>query len=219
MIERFVRDAAGKDEAVVKQLANYEHFSGLLEEGRKAFSDLEHCWGHQSKEAMLAKQVVALTSEVKDLKKMKQNLQVNAQNNANKDKDKQQQARKCFNCGEVGQIAKDCPKPKKQCNGNSNGNGNTNGTKGLPPEVLKWAAPKDGEPMKNNYGGKTYHWCSKCKQGKGQWQDSHPEEQHVVGFAKQQKKAMPVGQIHESPTEVITINQDVGVLGCWFDLE
>jgi hypothetical protein len=37
--------------------------------------------------------------------------------------------------------------------------------------------PKEGEPITKEVDGKTYYWCTKCRDGKGQWA-LHKEEDH-----------------------------------------
>jgi hypothetical protein len=45
----------------------------------------------------------------------------------------------------------------------------------------KKIAPKGNEPTKTDRGGRTYHWCSKCRDGKGMW-SLHPTEEHKKDF-------------------------------------
>ncbi len=50
-----------------------------------------------------------------------------------------------------------------------------------------FVAPKiHGEMRQHN--GKTYNWCTKCRQGSGQWVSTHDSTTHIDGFRPQQRR-------------------------------
>jgi hypothetical protein len=50
----------------------------------------------------------------------------------------------------------------------------------------KKLAPKDGESTTKNVDGKTYHYCKKCRCGKGMWV-LHKESDHTDNYANKSK--------------------------------
>ena len=86
-------------------------------------------------------------------------------------------------------------KVKSQNNNDNSGNGNDNNnddsnSRKPPATTSKWREipPKDGEPTTKVVKGKTFHWCSKCRGGKGLWQSTHKTDTHDPSKSKHRKQ-------------------------------
>ncbi|MHA7927731.1 MAG: G protein-coupled receptor family protein, partial [Marinobacter sp.] len=67
------------------------------------------------------------------------------------------------------------PSPR---NGRQNDRKRNNGrSKSKQPEWMT-TAPKSGDPSTKTVDGRTYHWCAKCRYGKGRWTPSHGTAEH-----------------------------------------
>ena len=176
-VESFLKEAAGKDKAVVMNMPNFIHFEHLLEKAKESYLNLQHQWG-PSKDAMkgpetaLLNQLKALTGKVD---KLDQQLKM-----------------------------KGTPDPKDN-DGGKGGNGNGKGksrrgkqdkdkeTPTPPPsdadKQKKWLPPKDGEPKTKTMFNKTWHWCAKCNKGKGRWNRSHLTEAHKDNFQRESSES------------------------------
>jgi hypothetical protein len=63
---------------------------------------------------------------------------------------------------------------------NNNNNNNTNRTGFVHQEWMFVPPSTSGETQQ--YNNKTFTWCTKCRQGKGQWVSAHDSNTHVDGF-------------------------------------
>ena len=183
-VEKFLRDSAGKDKAAIAQMNNYIDYDTLLTEGKEAYADLTDQWGpakaaKEAPNALLSK-FKALESKLDQALTKQNNNNSSSTNNGGRNNGK----RKCFNCGSEDHLAKDCPK-KKDTNTNKSNNG---GGGNDDDDFRNLPAPKEGEPTKKQIkGGKTIYYCSKCRRGKGVWNDTHETADHVNGWVKQNK--------------------------------
>ncbi len=91
----------------------------------------------------------------------------------------QSSGRKCFKCGDPGHLANKCPTLDKD-----KGEDKTSGKKGKKGKKPRWReqAPQGGAPQTITKGEgvdrKTWHWCTKCRGGKGLWH-SHTTANHT----------------------------------------
>ena len=190
-VDVFIKDSAGKDEKVVKQLSNFVHWSDLLEEGKEKFLGLQKQWGPAkdggpNTAAMLSKlsaQVASLNQQLKAKSPAS-----NGSGNGNGNGSNQNKELKCFKCGKPGFTKKTCPdcNPNRDAS-NNNGNNNSGGGNGN-SSGGKWAAPKDGEPTQKTVNGVLFKWCQKCRGGKGHWNKTHSTDEHKENFFKDKKK-------------------------------
>ena len=103
----------------------------------------------------------------------------NNNNGGNNNRNSNGGARTCYNCGDTGHIAKNCP--KKKADGEKNDGGGKSDEKKekdwrhVPPNSSK------GEGKEKTVDGKVYKWCGKCRQNKGLWTVGrylHSTEEH-----------------------------------------
>ena len=144
-VHAFVKESAGKTKAVVASMPNRIHFSDLFNEGKQLRRKLTNSgkW-RPSKNAASPSPEQALLSTVKQLNAKV--AQLKAKPAGSNDKDDSKSKRKCFNCGSEKHLVSNCPEKNKGGSNNKNfsppagGNG-------------KWAASKDGEPLKKMIDG------------------------------------------------------------------
>jgi hypothetical protein len=172
-VETFIKESAGKDDAVVRSMPNYIHFMHLLAEGKLKSRMLTKL---SAQVAMLNQKLRAMTANPK----------------ADTGTPGTEEGIHCFACGKPGYTKKNCPACKAKHEANAAQNGNANAT---PPSgsAGKWAAPKDGEPTEKMIDGVKYYYCGKCRRGKGKWNKNHTTEQHQVGFLKENKSSSDTG--------------------------
>jgi hypothetical protein len=177
-VEKFIRDSAGKDEAVVKAMPNLVTYVMLLEEAKQLFVSLTKVWGpsKQVKEpapSALAAQLDKMNSQLVALKKSTEKYK----------KDKKAETRKCFNCNKVGHLAPDCPESKR-----NRDKGKKDGKVGEDSGQENWKfSKKDSEGTTKIVDGVTYQWCGKCRKGQGVWNLKHTTDQHIDGYHKKQR--------------------------------
>jgi hypothetical protein len=210
-VETFIKESAGKDDAVVRSMPNYIHFLHLLDEGKQKSMNLQHKWGptkdaEPSQAAMLTK----LTAQVATLN---QKLRATtATPKADTGTPGTKEGLHCFACGKPGYTKKNCPACKAKREANAAQNGNANAT---PPtgSAGKWVAPKDGEPTEKMIDGVKYYYCAKCRRGKGKWNKNHTTEQHQVGFLKENKSSSDTGSANLAETSI-----SQGLYSAWSSL-
>ena len=87
------------------------------------------------------------------------------------DKDKNPQARKCYNCGSPDHYKKQCPQ-KKAAGGSRSGK--KSGGKG--GDKKKWVNENKDGKTKLKKDDTTYYWCKTCGYGKCCWVNLHKLE-------------------------------------------
>jgi Zinc knuckle len=200
-VEKFIRDSAGKDEAVVKAMPNLVTYIMLLEEAKQLFVSLTKVWGpsKQAKEpapSALAAQLEKMNSQLVALKKT-----------AERDKKQKEETRKCFNCNKVGHLAQDCPESKR-----NRDKGKKDGKAGEGNGQDNWKfVKKDSEGTTKVVDGVTYHWCSKCRKGQGVWNMKHTTDQHIDGYRKKQRDQTQAQQGTSSNLAIVPSCRD------WFE--
>jgi hypothetical protein len=90
---------------------------------------------------------------------------------------------KCYNCGEMGHMANDCHKPKRN-KGERKTNHESRNDNGIRKNrrhqgMARWKLekPKSGEKEEKTVEGKKYYWCAKCNN----WTPTHNTSQHTGG--------------------------------------
>lgn len=194
-IEQFISETAGKTQAAINSMKRADRITyiDLLEEGKNKYNNLSNVWG-PAKSHKEDNQLAGLTAKIGRIEsKVDQALTLsngsggigNGGGGGNRS-DK----RRCFNCNEEGHFAKDCPKPKKPNSNGGNGGGGNNGKEGnKSADNWRHSAPKDGEPTTKKVDGTTFHFCPKCRRGKGVWTSTHSAAEHKEGFHKDKKDA------------------------------
>ena len=86
---------------------------------------------------------------------------------------------KCYECNKMGHYFSDCPQQQ------SSSKSDTVSSKKKKKKFIKWreVAPASGSPttltIETNVVTQTYHWCTKCRNGRGLWSTSHTNETHT----------------------------------------
>ena len=180
-VEAFLKEAAGKDKAVVLAMPNCIHFSHLLDSAKDSYMNLLPQWG-PSKDAIdgpetaLLTQLKALTGKVD---KLDQQLKM---------RDKQDNDKEASN-----PPASESDRKKK------------------------WLPPKDGEPKTKTMFNKTWHWCSKCNNGKGRWNRSHLTEAHKDNFQRESSESSDSNSTAPGG-HTAQVDSDDDALGQWLTL-
>ena len=186
-VEKFLRDSAGKEAAVIAKMPDRITFRDLLAEGKTSYNNLQHKWGPAKSAkkdpvtAMMGK-IDAMENKLNQALTSKGNGGGNTGGGAKSSDNGGAKKRKCWNCGSEDHLSTDpaCPKYEKPADKGSD--------KKNDKEFLNWPAPAENQPKKKTVDGKTYYYCSKCGRGKGRWNDTHPEDKHENGWMKNNKK-------------------------------
>ena len=180
-VEAFLKESMGKDRSAVAAMPDRIHFSDLLEEAKEMFTNLQEKWGAtpaKPKEDAMMAQLKAMTAKVDKITNQLKGKPTPAE--TTQGGGGSGRARRCFKCGSLDHIKKDCPKESNPDGKNEGGGGNNCKN--------KWPPPKDGEPHQKTVNGKTWKWCQKCANGQGRWNLTHKTAAHKDGFRREQNQ-------------------------------
>ena len=118
-VENFIRETAGKDEAVIHSMPDAITYIVLLEEAKSVFTNMSKIWGPSK--AAKENGPAAFTAQLQKL-----DAKITALQNKNGANTEKKETRKCFHCHEVGHISRNCPKKNQNKSGNSNNNNGGN---------------------------------------------------------------------------------------------
>jgi hypothetical protein len=173
-IEEFLDEANGMEPASVMTLANYIHFSDLLDDAKQMYINLSHKWGPSqttmTEAQTLKSQLKAMQSKLDSLNQELKSSRSNSSNSSSGTGDGKK--KKCWNCGKEDHLSKDCPKKRNKDSKDSKD------TKAQDSNI--WDAPKAGEPQEKTINGKVWKWCAKCmfKEKLGRWTKTHTTSEH-----------------------------------------
>ena len=146
--DNFVRELAGKDPTVVRQMSNYIHFSHLLDQAKINYHILQAKWGSSTTGDKLKAMQAKLDGMTSQLSKVKQQLSLSESK-----KEGTKDGHKCYKCGSPDHLANnpECPKFKPKTDGNKNGGSSSGG--GNSGGNGKWKPPALGEPTSKTING------------------------------------------------------------------
>jgi hypothetical protein len=187
VVQKFIRNTAGKSKATVEAMPDRVTFQSLLETARESYKNLQPQWGPT------ANTQVANTAEIKRIAKLEalvgqlrsqiagQTSSTSSGSSSSSDSVKSFPGKTCHGCGAQDMIRPHCP----VCKGTSKdkGKGKTsNSSSSSNPAPGKWAAPKKGESEIRVIDGVTRKYCAKCRGGKGFWTKNHVTSEHQDDF-------------------------------------